>query len=233
MISDMNIFIVPSCIKTLIGKINYEDRYQQTLKTFDTLRRQVSDSIIIFCDSSIGSLEDDRKAMISSKVDYYLDFSSDSTAMHINQMGLKSMGESYLLGHSILYAKDHLNLNQRGRMFKLGGRCEVLETFTLEDSKDAEGKFVFKKRLPSWKDEETKKNFGCTHLLETRLYSWNLDMVDEYLSVLDKNIELINRGLDTEHAHFINIPKDKLLEFETLNIGAVIAGYTDSYYIKD
>ena len=107
----MNIFIVPSCIKTLIGKINYEDRYQQTLKTFDTLRRQVSDSIIIFCDSSIGGLEDDRKAMISSKVDYYLDFSSDSTAMHINQMGLKSMGESYLLGHSILYAKDHLNLN--------------------------------------------------------------------------------------------------------------------------
>ena len=229
----MNIFIVPSCIKTLIGTINYEDRYQQTLTTFDTLRTQVPDSIIIFCDSSIGGLEEDKKRVIASKVDHYLDFSSDPTAMQINQMSLKSVGETYLLGHSIHYAKNNLNLNQKGRMFKLGGRCEVLDTFTMDDYKNIENKFVFKKRIPSWKDEQTKSIFGCTHLLETRLYSWNLDMTDEYLSILDKNLELLNRGLDTEHAHFINIPKDKLLEFETLNIGAMIAGYTSSYYIKD
>lgn len=229
----MNIFIIPSCIKTLIGTINYEDRFQQTLKTFDTLRIQVPDSIIIFCDSSIGGLGDDKKSIIESKVNYYLDFSSDSTAMQINQMSLKSIGETYLLNHSILYAKNNLNLNQKGRMFKLGGRCEVLDSFTMNDYKNIEKKFIFKKRIPSWKDDETKNKFGCTHLLETRLYSWNLDMTDEYLSILSKNFELLNQGLDTEHSHFVNVPKDKLLEFETLNIGAWIAGYTSSYYIRD
>lgn len=229
----MNIFIVPSCLKTIIGKINYQDRYEQTLKTFDSIRRQTKDSVIVFCDSSIGGIDDEHNEVITSKVDHFLDFSRDDTARQINERGLKSIGESYLLGHAIAYAKNNLNLNQDGRMFKMGGRCELLEEFTLDDYKDTDGKFVFKTRLASWRDEPTKVNFGATHLLETRLYSWSLSMTDEYLSVLNKNFELLNQGLDTEHAHFVNIPKDKLLEFEVLNVGAWIAGYTSSYYIKD
>lgn len=229
----MNVFIVPSCIKSIVGKINYQDRYEQTLKTFDTIRRQVKDSVIFFCDSSIGGLEDEHKQIIQSKVDYFLDFSNDETARNINDKGLKSIGESYLLTNGINYAKTVLNLNQNGRMFKLGGRCELLEEFTMDDYKDADGKFVFKKRLDSWKDEPTKEYFGATHLLETRLYSWNLNMTDEYLHILYKNFELLNQGLDTEHSHFVNVPKDKLLEFDILNVGCWVAGYTSSYYIKD
>lgn len=229
----MNVFIVPSCIKSIVGKINYQDRFEQTLKTFDSVRRQTENSIIIFADSSIGGLEEEHKKIIESKVDHYLDFSADTTAMHINERGLKSIGESYLLGHSILYAKEHIDLNKEGRMFKLGGRCELLEEFTMDDYKDAKGKFVFKKRLESWKDEQTKAQFGATHLLETRLYSWSMEMVDEYISILDKNFQLLNQGLDTEHAHFVNVPKDKLLEFDVLNVGCWVAGYTSSYYIKD
>lgn len=229
----MNIFIVPSCIKSLVGKISYQERYDQTLKTFDTIRKQVDDAIIIFCDSSLGGLEENQKSTIRSKVDHFLDYSSDPTAIQINERGLKSMGESYLLGNSIVYAKTNLNLNQNGRMFKLGGRCELLEEFTMADYKDVDGKFVFKKRLETWMDENAKQHFGVTHLLETRLYSWNLSMTDEYLSILDKNLQLLNQGLDTEHAHFINVPKDKLIEFDVLNVGAMIAGYTSSFYMKD
>lgn len=229
----MNVFIVPSCLKSIIGKINYEDRYEQTLKTFDSIRKQTKDSVIIFCDSSIGGIEGEHKSIIGSLVDYFLDFSNDTTAQQINERGLKSIGESYLLGHGITHAKNSLDLNQKGRMFKLGGRCELLEEFTIDDYKDADGKFVFKTRIASWRDEPTKVNFGATHLLETRLYSWSLDMTDEYISILNKNFELLNQGLDTEHSHFVNIPKDKLLEFEVLNVGCWVAGYTSSYYIRD
>ena len=229
----MNVFIVPSCIKSLVGQINYQDRYEQTLKTFDSVRKQVEDSVIIFCDSSIGGLDADHKAELSSKVDCFLDFSTDSFAQQVNSRGLKSLGESYLLGHGILYAKEKMSLDPNGRMFKLGGRCELLEEFTMDDYKDATGKYVFKRRIDSWKDEATKQQFGATHLLETRLYSWNIDMMDEYLSILDKNISLLNQGLDTEHSHFIHIPKDKLLEYDVLNVGCWVAGYTSSYYIKD
>lgn len=227
----MNIFIVPSCIKSLIGKIDHEDRYIQTLKTFDSVRKQTQDVIIIFCDSSVDGLEDEKKSVIDSKVDYYLDFSQDSTAQEINRRGLKSIGESYLLKNSILFAQKTYDMSQKGRMFKLGGRCELLDTFTLDDYKDTDDKFVFKKRLETWMDEGTKNQFSLTHILETRLYSWSFSLVDEYISVIDKNFELMNLGLDTEHSHFKNIPHDKLLEFETLNVGCYVAA--GGYYIRD
>jgi hypothetical protein len=226
-----NIFLVTSCIKSLIGKINHEDRYEQTLKTFDSVRSRAKDSIIVFCDSSVGGLEEDKKETISSKVDHFLDYSVDPTAQQINQQGLKSIGESYLLRSSIIYAKNNLDLSKDGRMFKLGGRCELLDDFTIDDYKDTKDKFVFKKRLNSWMGENIQKAFGSTHILETRLYSWSFSLVDEYLSVLEKNMQLMSRGLDTEHSHFLNIPKDKLLEFDKLNVGCFVAA--GAYYIMD
>lgn len=227
----MNIFLVTSCIKTLIGKIDHEERYVQTLKTFDSVREKAKDSIIIFCDSSIGGLEEDKKQTIRSKVDHFLDYSINPVAQELNQKGLKSAGETYLLKSSIVYARNIYNLNRPGRMFKLGGRCELLENFSLNDYENVGENFVFKKRLDSWMPESDQKVFNSTHILETRLYSWSFSLINEYLSVLDNNMQLIGRGLDTEHAHFLNIPKDRLIEVEKLNVGCFVAA--GAYYIED
>lgn len=227
----MNIFLVTSCIKTLIGKIDHEERYAQTLKTFDSIRAMAKDSIIVFCDSSIGGLEEDKKETIRSKVDHFLDYSVNPIAQEFNQNGMKSAGETYLLKSSIVYSRNIYNLNRPGRMFKLGGRCELLEGFSLSDYDNTEGKFVFKKRLNSWMTENDQKVFNSTHILETRLYSWSFSLIDEYLSILDNNMNLISRGLDTEHAHYLNIPKEKLLELDTLNVGCFVAA--GAYYIRD
>lgn len=229
----MNVFIVTSCIRTLVGDIPFEDRYNQTLKTFDSIRNYAKDSIIIFPDSSIGGLSDDQKQEIASKVNYYLDFSNDSTAQQINQLGLKSksLGESYLLMNGIHFAKKQFDLNQKGRMFKLGGRCELSPKFTLKDYENTQGKYVFKNRVVSWMDSSRQQQFGSTHILETRLYSWCLSLVDEYLDVLNKNFQLMNQDFDTEHSHFLNIPKDKLLEYEMLNVSCFVSG--GNYYKED
>lgn len=228
----MNVFIVTSCIRTPVGHIAFEDRYEQTLKTFDSIRNYAKDSVIIFSDSSVGGLDDDLKNPIASRIDHYLDFSSDKTAQEINQMGLraKSLGESYLLMNAIQYARQNLTLD-KGRMFKLGGRCELTKNFTMDDYKNTEGKFVFKNRVVSWMDESVQQRFGSTHILETRLYSWCLSLVDEYLGILNKNFELMNQGFDTEHSHFLNIPKDKLLEFEMLNVTCFVSG--GNYFKED
>jgi hypothetical protein len=39
-------------------------------------------------------------------------------------------------------------------------------------------------------------------------------------------------GFDTEHAHFLNIPKEKLLEYDNLNAAGNVAGYTNAYYVE-
>jgi hypothetical protein len=49
-------------------------------------------------------------------------------------------------------------------------------------------------------------------------------LIDTYLGVIEKNIPLVNAGYDTEHAHYANIPKEHLVEFDRLHCLGWIAG---------
>ena len=83
------------------------------------------------------------------------------------------------------------------------------------------GKYVFKQRMPTWIDDGRKEVF--TDLLITRLFSWCPSLLDDYIVVLQKNINTIMQTrVDTEHAHFRNIDKEKLVELEKVHcIGTV------------
>lgn len=219
-----NIFIVSSCIQPNIGVVNFEDRYTQTIETFDSVRRQTKDSLIVFTDSSVHPLEDWKLDVIKSKVDIFLDMSTNPSAQEINRHGLKSFGENFLILNSIVHLKEKYDFkNMEGRMFKLGGRVGLLDEFDLKDYDNTFGKFVFKKRVQSWMPLDVQNSYGSTHILETRLYSWCFSLVDEYIDIIHKNFALFNKGLDTEHSHMINIPSSKLLEFDMMNTGCVMA----------
>jgi len=219
-----NIFIVSSCIQPNIGVVNFEDRYTQTIETFDSVRRRTKDSLIVFTDSSVHPLENWKLDVIKSKVDIFLDMSTNTSAQEINRHGLKSFGENFLILNSIMHLKEKYDFkNMEGRMFKLGGRVGLLDEFDLKDYDNTFGKFVFKKRVQSWMPLDVQNSYGSTHVLETRLYSWCFSLVDEYIDIIHKNFALFNKGLDTEHSHMINVPSSKLLEFDMMNTGCVTA----------
>jgi len=219
-----NIFIVTSCIQPNIGVVNFEDRYTQTIETFDSVRRRTEDSLIVFIDSSVHPLEQWKLDVIKSKVDIFLDMTTNEPAQEINRHGLKSVGENFLLLNAIMHLQEKYDFkNMEGRMFKLGGRVNLLDEFDLKDYDNTFGKYVFKKRVPSWMPPEVQNSYGSPHILETRLYSWCFSLVDEYKSIIQKNFALFNKGLDTEHSHMINVPSDKLLEFDMMNTGCVMA----------
>lgn len=221
-----------------IGVLNFEDRYKQTIETFISIREKTKDSIILFSDSSVHKLDAEKIENIKSKVDIFLDFNNNEQAQQINQSrnlsesAIKSLGENFLLLQSILHLKSLYDFkNLEGRMFKFGGRCSFRDSFDLKDYDNTFGKFVFKKRVDSWMPENVQKTYGSTHILETRLYSWCFSLVDDYIRVIYKNFELMNIGFDTEHAHFLNIPSDKLLEFD--NIWVEGQGALHGKYQKD
>ena len=60
-------------------------------------------------------------------------------------------------------------------------------------------------------------------LLITRMFSFCPSLYDTYLQVIQKNFQVMNQ-LDTEHAHFYNIPKEHLVEFDTLHCWGKMAG---------
>lgn len=227
-----NIFIIPSTIHPLFTAVSYDDRFTQTIGTIESIKKHVKDDFsILLIDSSSEPLGDEKIAKLKESVDIFLDYSSNPTTQEINRRYLKSYGENFLLREAINYLKVRYDLTVNGRMYKLGGRCELMPGFDITNHTKVGEKFVFKNRLSTWRTPEQQTVFNSTHLLETRFYSWPFSFTDKYLGIIEKNMELFAHGLDTEHAHLINIAKEDLLEIDKLNVGCIIAA--DGRYIED
>ena len=225
-----NIFVIPSTIQPFYGVVSHEDRYIQTLETIKSIKNIVKDEhLIVLIDSSAVKLSQEKLENLKNNVDVFLDFSDDQLAQEFNGKWLKSPGENYLLFNAIIKTKQLFDLtNKKGRMYKLGGRCFLLPKFNSLDHTSIEDRYIFKN---TWRTLEEQKICNSTHLLETRFYSWPFNFVDDYLEVIKKNFEMFNYGLDTEHAHFLNIPKDKLVEFDKMNVGCIMAA--NGNYMED
>jgi hypothetical protein len=131
----------------------------------------------------------------------------------LSQAGMKSHAETALLYHILVAMKRDPNLqhtlHSTSRIFKITGRLELDDRFDFSAYDNLFGKYVFKRRIPSWMPQPQSVNA----LLVTRLFSLCPSLIDDYLGVLQRNFQMLNY-LDTEHAHFANIPHDKLVEFE-------------------
>lgn len=229
----MNIFLVSSCIKPKVSSISFEDRYKQTLETFESVRKKVPKSFIVFADGSYFDLTEEEKLELQSKVDVFLDLKEDPNIKIFSEYGLKSHGECFLLLKSLEYlCRLHPNIiKSSNRIFKLGGRCKLTDSFDIKEYKNYKGKYVFKKRVPTWMPKEKQLKYNSTHILETRLYSFCSSLVNDYIEVLKKNFQLFEEGFDTEHSHLINIPSEKLVEFEFVHSECIVAGINNSIMI--
>jgi hypothetical protein len=107
------------------------------------------------------------------------------------------------------------------RIFKITGRGELEDNFDINVYNDEKlfGKFVFAKRLPTWMPEVRQ---GATDLLRTRLLSFCPSLLDTYFNVLQKVATLLNE-MDFEHAHFITIPPETLVEFDVIHMKCMVA----------
>jgi hypothetical protein len=79
------------------------------------------------------------------------------------------------------------------------------------------GKYVFKKAIPTWMHN------GPKNLFITRMFSFCPSLIDNYLGVIQKNLPMLNQ-IDTEHAHWVNIPKEYLVEFDKVHCWGWLAG---------
>ncbi len=115
------------------------------------------------------------------------------------------------------------------RIYKFSARTILHDEFDVAEH-DYFGKYVFKKRMPTWLAGEVAETF--TDLLITRLFSFCPSLIDDYSIVCRRNIGVIqDAGIDTEHAHFFNIEPDRLVELDKIHCQGVMAstGATEIY----
>jgi hypothetical protein len=224
-----DLFIVTSAIRTSIGVIDDEVRLKQTIEGLQSLRKAAPDAIIMLVDASSRMIDEATMAQVAQYCDKTISFFGDEDLMSLANAGLKSQAEITLLFKTLSIIKRHPELQQMmsgvRRVFKLSGRTNMIEGYDPKAYDDLYGKYVFKKRIPSWLSPHKQVESDCSHLYITRMYSFCISLFDNYLNILPEIYRTVNEfGVDTEHAHFGNTDKNLTVEFENLYCEGVLAG---------
>jgi hypothetical protein len=220
-IPDKNLFLVTSAIKPQNSRFfTDEQRFQQTIDTLKSIRSKAPEAIIIVTEASYRALTIEEKVTIQKLCDGFLDLSKNQDVAHFSGQKMQSWAESALLLHTLLTLKQQTFMREVKRIFKVSGRTILDEGFNLNEYEGLFGKYVFKKRIPTWMPQVVH---GATDLLITRMFSLCPSLIDNYMQVIQQNFPLFQH-MDFEHAHFVNIPKKYLMEFDKIHCSGWLSG---------
>lgn len=232
-IPSRQLFIVTSALNPNMGILNREERLQQTIAGLQSLRDRCPDAIIFLADGSPEKIEEDKIRSMSHLVNFVADFSNDSDIKQFAANGRKSEAENVLMLKTLMLLKQDpsmMKLMQTvSRIYKFSARTMLNSNFNCDEHNHF-GKYVFKKRMPTWLSGNAAEIF--TDLLITRLFSFCPSLLDDYMIVCRRNIGVIrDSGVDTEHAHFFNIRSEHLVELDNIHCYGVMAstGTTEFY----
>jgi glycosyltransferase involved in cell wall biosynthesis len=235
-----NIVLITSAIHTNYGIYSTTERIQQTLRTIKSVHNYMPNPVIILIDNSKISIQNDTSAELEELVDsvaYYIDNSDDPDIQHFhNNVQNYDIGKNVMESLGLLKTLQYISTDAElmgevlaaSRIFKISGRYELTEKFDIDafDNEQTIDRYVFKKAVPSWISEEDTR---VDHQLYTRLWSFSPSLfsttIDLYQQIIQNMFTLINQGkyIDIEHSMAKFIPKDKLIELDTLGLIGNIA----------
>ena len=235
-----NIVLLTSAVYTNYGIYNPQDRIKQTLETAKSAKKYIPGAVIILVDNSKVDVQNDTSAEFDELidiVDYYIDNSDDADIQYFhNNVQNYDIGKNAMEAMGLMKALTYINSDEdmkkviadADRIFKLSGRYQVTDKFDITkfDNAETKDKYVFKKAQPSWINPA---DTGVTTLLQTRLWSFTpslfLATIELYKNIIETMVTLFNQNkyIDNEHAMSKFIPKDQLVELDTVGLQGNIA----------
>lgn len=235
-----NIVLLTSAVYTNYGIYKPQERIQQTLDTAKSAKKYIPGAVIILVDNSKVDVQNDTSAEFEELidlVDYYIDNSDDEDIKYFhNNVANYDIGKNVMEAMGMMKALTYINSDadmmkvvaDADRIFKLSGRYQVTDKFDIAkfDNANTKDKYVFKKAQPSWINTQ---DTGVTTLLQTRLWSFTPGLftatIELYKNIIETMVQLVNESkyIDNEHAMAKFIPKDRLVELETVGLQGNIA----------
>ena len=235
-----NIVLLTSALYTNYGIYDPKERIQQTLETAQSAKKYIPDAVVVLVDNSkVDVLNEDSDEFneLLDTVDYYLDNCEDPDIelfhrtcdnYDIGKNAMEALGMTKALRHMLADEDMQKELKDCHRIFKLSGRYRVTDQFDIEkfDNENTKDKYVFKQSQPSWINPE---DTGVNTLLQTRLWSFTPSLLEDtsemYKNIIETMLKMFNeqKYIDNEHAMSKFIPKDKLVELETVGLEGNIA----------
>lgn len=225
-IPNNNLFIVTSALDTGIGIIGAKDRLDQTIATLENLKQKAPDAAVLLVDGSPNQIPDSTKNKIAEYCQAIWWNDPDIYAMASS--GRKSEAEIIMVFKTLMMFKSNPQLMQFfhsiKRIFKYSARSALTDNFDITKYDNLFGKYVFKKSIPSWMDENKKRSI-TDHLYITRFYSLCPSLLDNYLQTLQPILNnVIQHGIDTEHSHYLCLDKRYVVEFENVGVEGIMGG---------
>jgi len=227
-------------VYTNYGIYKPAERIQQTLDTAKSAKKYIPGAVIILVDNSKVDVQNDTSVEFEELidlVDYYIDNSDDDDIKYFhNNVQNYDIGKNAMEAIGLMKALTYINgdedmkkvIADADRIFKLSGRYQVTDKFDIAKFSNAntKDKYVFKKAQPSWINPA---DTGVNTLLQTRLWSFTpamlLNTMQLYKDIIETMVFLFNNGkyIDNEHAMSKFIPRDMLVELETVGLQGNIA----------
>jgi len=225
--NDFYTFIITSTINTKkltgVNVFDSDNRFVETLKTIESIRKKVPNSKIVFIDNSSDPLSDKQTSCIEKHVDLFHQIEHNIFTLFVNDIGSKGMGEAYIMYKALELIEQHNLLGKR--VFKITGRYYLAESFDISyyDEPELIGKYAHK--INQW--DVSKDNF-VNHrervvYFETRLWSFCSSLFDDYRILLQQIFKLIVSSIgepmcNLEMSHWQLTPRDKVFEVETIHV---------------
>jgi hypothetical protein len=139
-----NAWIVSGAINTQWGMIDPTSRYEQTVRTLQSIKLKDATACVILVDNSVWSLSPAQNRTLAKLSDHMFQVGDRKFSKLVNAGCMKGTGET----HMWLLAMNHMAEQkiQAHRMFKLSGRYWLADQFDIHRFDGEQNRYCFKSR---------------------------------------------------------------------------------------
>lgn len=246
------LFLIGSALKHFqqekFSAYDEEQRFNQTLKTIQSVKDKVPNSYIVLFECSAYSIDEKYKEILREECDLFLEFCDEPTLKQLYE-NISARPELITYGKSLLETRGLLNtlyeieknnlFSDSQRVFKLTGRYLLNDDFNIKDyeSKFLENRYVIKKydylsQEENTLNEESLENvyaylYGAKGMMVTGLWSFDRILFNEAVEALEKSFFYMEKmiqftaGTDIEHSLYRFINKKKIVDISNLGLTLV------------
>lgn len=243
------LFIITSAIVTDVGIFEPPIRILQTLATIDSIQAKYPDAKFLLVEGG-GPLDENYELWktLRGRCHAYINLTDNDqikqlheryfrTSKNKNEMGgitgiSKTLAETIIMITALNELQNNPELKpltEVDRVFKISGRYQLSPLFdtAVYDDPAVKGKYVFKKRTPSWMPQAapiTGTEFGFV----SRMWSFDIDqladVIAKYDTIIADCLELTAKTyIDIEHLLYKHIGLDNTVELDYIHLFGSIA----------
>ncbi len=221
-----NLVIITSVLNCIDKPLSYyhtrsiftvEERYLQTMKSIESIRKFIPNVEIMLCDASNLEEYSEMEEEIRKSVDYYHNFYGNNVIKASVESEYKGLGEAHLLLEALkkVGCNNNYFVERYNNVFKLSGRYYLNSMFKYDDFNGETNVFTY------WD--------GSTTSFSTIFYKISGKCIEDFMIALTEMTEELEKGMSIEIGIYLKMHENNCIILDKLNVSGFLA--TEGYMV--